>query len=59
MVTGSVRHGPLSDCTANCGPVLSPERAPQRNKTVTFRQNVISGHKSQSRLDTKTYLLTD
>jgi hypothetical protein len=29
------------------------------NKTATFRQEVISGHKSQSGVDTKIYLLTD
>jgi hypothetical protein len=38
MVTGSVRLGPMSDCTSNCRPVLSSERAPHRNKTTTFRQ---------------------
>jgi hypothetical protein len=35
------------------------DRARHRNKTATFRQVVISGHKSQSGLDTKTYWLTD
>jgi hypothetical protein len=34
---------------------LSSERAPHRDKTTTFGQKVISGHKSQSGLDTKTY----
>jgi hypothetical protein len=46
MVTGSARLGPLSDYTANCRPVPSSERAPHRNKTATFRQEVISGRKS-------------
>jgi hypothetical protein len=58
MVTGSAQLGPLSDCTANCRPVLSSERASHRGKTATFRKEVISGRKSQSGLDTKT-LLTD
>jgi hypothetical protein len=52
MVTGSVRLGPLSDCTTNCRPVLSSETAPHRNNTANFRQEVTSGHKSQSGLDT-------
>jgi hypothetical protein len=47
--------GPSRDYTANCRPVLSSERAPHRNKTASFGQEVISGHKSQSGLDTKTY----
>jgi hypothetical protein len=60
MVTGSARLGPLSDYIANCRPVFSSERAPNRDKTVniqteTSRQEVISGHKSQSGIDTKTY----
>jgi hypothetical protein len=55
MVTGSARLGPLSDYTSNCRPSLSSERAPQTDKTATFRQQVISGRKSQSGLDTKTY----
>jgi hypothetical protein len=46
MVSGSERLGPLSDCTANCRPVLSSERAPHRNKAATFGQEVISGRKS-------------
>jgi hypothetical protein len=46
MVTGSARLGPLSDYTSNVRPVLSSERAPHRNKTATFRQEVISGRKS-------------
>jgi hypothetical protein len=59
MVTGSSRLGPFSDYTANCRPVLSSERALHRNKTAknqtaTYEQEVISGHKSQSGLDTKT-----
>jgi hypothetical protein len=36
---GSARLGPLSDCSANCRPILSSERVPHRNKTVTFRQS--------------------
>jgi hypothetical protein len=32
MVTGSARLGPLSDCTADCRPVLSSERAPYMKK---------------------------
>jgi hypothetical protein len=40
---------------ANCRPILSSERAPHRDKAATFRQEVISGHKSQGGLDTKTY----
>jgi hypothetical protein len=55
MVTGSMRLGPLSDCTANCRPVLSSEREPYRNKAAKFRQEVISGSKFQSGLD----ILTD
>jgi hypothetical protein len=55
MVTGSARLGPLSDCTADCRPVLSSERAPHRNKNANFRQEVISGEKSLTGLDTKTY----
>jgi hypothetical protein len=53
MVTGSARLGPLSDGTTNCRPVLSPERASHRDKTATFRQEVVSGDKSQSGLGTK------
>jgi hypothetical protein len=46
MVMGSARLGPLSDYNANCRPALSLERAPHRNGTTNFRQEVISGHKS-------------
>jgi hypothetical protein len=35
-------------------PTLS-ERAPHRDKTATLGEEVISGHKSQSGLDTLTY----
>jgi hypothetical protein len=42
----------------NDRPDLSSERAPHRDKTATFRQKVISGHKSQSGLDTLPYWLT-
>jgi hypothetical protein len=51
MVSGSERLGLLSDYTANCRPVVSSERAPNRYKTAkfqaaTFRQEIISGRKS-------------
>jgi hypothetical protein len=36
-------------------PDLLSERAPQRDKTATVGEEVISGHKSQNRLDTETY----
>jgi hypothetical protein len=39
-------------------PDLSSERAPHRDNTATFRQNIKSGHGFQSGLDTKTYWLT-
>jgi hypothetical protein len=58
MVTGSERLGSSSDYTANWRPVLSSERAPQRNKTSNFRQqhsdrNLVA---SPTRvLDTKAY----
>jgi hypothetical protein len=35
-------------------PVLSSERAPHKDKTVTVKLNLISGHEPQMRLDTKT-----
>jgi hypothetical protein len=38
---------------------LSSERAPHRDNTATFRQNITSGHGLQSELDTTTYWLTD
>jgi hypothetical protein len=46
-----------SDCTANCRPALSLERGPPRRQysnfyTETLIQQVISGHKSLSGLDT-------
>jgi hypothetical protein len=34
---------------------LSSERALHRDNTATFRRKIISGHKFQSELDTKTY----
>jgi hypothetical protein len=34
---------------------FSSERAPHRDNTATFRQNITSGHKFQSELDTTTY----
>jgi hypothetical protein len=34
---------------------LAIERVPHRDNTATFRQKIISGHKFQSELDTKTY----
>jgi hypothetical protein len=45
MVTGSARLAPLSDDTANCRPDLPSQRAPHREKTATFLQEVISGRK--------------
>jgi hypothetical protein len=36
-------------------PDFSSERAPHRDNTATFRQNVTSGHGFQSELDTTTY----
>jgi hypothetical protein len=39
----------------NDRPDLLSERAPHRDKTATFGQKVISGHKSQNGLDTLTY----
>jgi hypothetical protein len=53
--TGSSRLGSVSDCIANCRPVLSSERTPHTDKTATLRQEVISSRKSRSELDTKTY----
>jgi hypothetical protein len=47
MVTGSERLGTLSDCSANCRPVLSSERAPHRDKTANFRQEAQSGLENQ------------
>jgi hypothetical protein len=38
---------------------FSSERAPHRDNTATFRQEVISDHKFQSGLDTEIYWLTD
>jgi hypothetical protein len=38
IVSGSERLGLLSDYNANCRPVLSSERAPNRYKTANFRQ---------------------
>jgi hypothetical protein len=46
---------PSSDYNANYRPILSSERVPHRDKTATFTQEVISGHKSQSGLDTEIY----
>jgi hypothetical protein len=40
-------------------PVLSSERAPHKNKTVTVKELQISGHEPQMGLDTRTYWLTD
>jgi hypothetical protein len=34
---------------------LSSERAPHRDNTATFRQNITYGHGFQSELDTTTY----
>jgi hypothetical protein len=51
-------NGP-SDCITNCRSVLSSDMAPHTDKTATFRQEVIPGHKFQFGLDTKTYWLTD
>jgi hypothetical protein len=48
---------PLVLQKSNCNgrPDLSSERAPYRDKTGTLGQEVISGDKSQSGLDTKIY----
>jgi hypothetical protein len=35
-------------------PVLSSEKAPHKDKTVTVKQQEISGHEPQMGLDTKT-----
>jgi hypothetical protein len=40
-------------------PILSSERAPNRNRTVTVEEQKISGHGPQPGLDTKTDRLTD
>jgi hypothetical protein len=37
----------------------APQEQDRNFQTETFREEVISGHKSQSGLDTKTYWLTD
>jgi hypothetical protein len=34
-------------------PVLLPEKASQMDRTVTVKQELISGHQLQMRLDTK------
>jgi hypothetical protein len=39
--------------------VLSSDRAPHKKKTVTVKEQYISGHEPQMGLDTKTYSLTD
>jgi hypothetical protein len=44
----------LLRCVSKDRPDLSSERAPHRDNTATFRQQVISGHKFQSGLDIKT-----
>jgi hypothetical protein len=36
-------------------PVLSSERAPHKNKTVTVKESYISGHEPQMVLDIKAY----
>jgi hypothetical protein len=62
FVTASVWLVPFSDCTENCRPVLSWERAPKRDKATNFRQQhpdrklylIVS---STRVLDTKTYWL--
>jgi hypothetical protein len=40
--------------SVNDRPVLSSERAPHMDRTVTFKQEEISGHEPQRGLDTKT-----
>jgi hypothetical protein len=40
-------------------PVLSSERAPHNNETVTVKQYKIPGHEPQTGLDIKTDRLTD
>jgi hypothetical protein len=59
MVTGSARLGSLSDCTAKLQtrPLVrkgAPQKQDRNFQTATFRQEVISGRKSQSGLDSKT-----
>jgi hypothetical protein len=34
-------------------PILSPERVPHMDRTVTFKKEEISGHEPQTGLDTK------
>jgi hypothetical protein len=40
-------------------PVLSPERVPHKDRAVTVKQNLISGHEPKMGLDTITDWLTD
>jgi hypothetical protein len=50
----------LRHSTANYRPVLSSERAPyMKEKVIVTQRNVISGHKFQGELNTKTYMPTD
>jgi hypothetical protein len=49
----------VSNMTEEDRPDLSSERAPHRDNTATFRQNITSGHGLQIELDTTTYWLTD
>jgi hypothetical protein len=48
-------ENPMSGGSAGDRPDLSSERAPHRDNTANFRQKIISDHKSQNKLDTKTY----
>jgi hypothetical protein len=43
----------------NDGPILSSEMGPHMDRTVTFKQEEISGHEPHTELDTKTDRLTD
>jgi hypothetical protein len=43
----------------NDRPVLSDERMPHMDRTVTYKQEEISGHEPQMGLDTKIDRLTD
>jgi hypothetical protein len=62
MATSTKELGPDKKATwrrpaayTNDRPVLSSERAPHKNKTVTVKEQYISGHEPQMGLDAKTY----
>jgi hypothetical protein len=48
----------LNMTLTNDRPVLSSERAPHFDRTVTFKQEEMSGHETQTGLDNKTDRLT-